>query len=126
MRIAFVVLLALHGFAHQAGFLAAWQLREFRHTSLETTLLSGRIDVGVAGIRTMGILWLVTGLTFMIAAGVGVWRRPDWWLALTAGVAGLSLALSVLGWPAARIGVVVNLAVLIVVGLAAAGLVRLA
>lgn len=111
LRIAFAVLLALHGFAHQVGFLASWQLREFRDAPLDTRLLAGRLDVGVAGTRVMGILWLVTGLAFMVAA-VAVWRRVEWWPELALGLAAFSLALSVLGWPDARIGVAANLAIL--------------
>lgn len=111
LRILFAVFLILHGIAHQVGFLAAWQLWEFKEAPLHTILLAGRIDVGLAGIRVIGILWLLTGLAFL-ACAVGVWRDLAWWPALTTGVVLVSLVMSVLGWPDARIGVGVNLVIL--------------
>lgn len=111
IRIAFASLLVLHGIAHGVGLAASWQLGEFRDAPLDTTLLGGRLDVGVAGTRAIGVLWLLTGLGFA-AAAVGVWRGAEWWIPVTAGVAAASLLLSVLGWPEARIGIPLNLAIL--------------
>lgn len=109
---AFAVFLALHGIAHGVGFAGSWQLGEFRDAPLDTTLLGGRLDVGLAGIRAMGILWLLTGLAFAVCA-VGVWRNLEWWPSGTTGVAIFSLVMSVMGWPEARIGVALNVAILI-------------
>lgn len=118
MRMAFAVFLLLHGIAHGVGFVGSWQLGEFRAAPLDTTLLGGRLDIGVAGIRAVGILWLVTGLAFAVCA-VGVWRSLEWWPSVTSGVVIFSLVMSVLGWPGARIGVALNLAIL--VGLVVSG-----
>lgn len=112
MRFAFAVFLVLHGIAHGVGFAGAWRLGEFRDAPLDTTLLAGRVDVGVTGIRAMGILWLLTGIVFAVA-GIGVWRSTEGWPLVTAGVAGFSLVMSVLGWPEARIGVALNVAILV-------------
>jgi len=118
-RIAFAVFLFLHGFAHQVGFLASWQVREFRDAPLDTTVLSRRLDVGIAGMRALGIGWLLTGLAFELAA-VAVWREWEGWPSYTAALAAVSLGLSALAWPKAWIGVFLNLAIL--VGLAVAAL----
>ena len=118
IRIAFAVFLVLHGIAHGVGFAAAWRLGEFGDAPLDTTLLAGRLDVGVAGIRAVGILWLLTGLAFVVAA-FGVWRKAGWGLAVTTAVAVVSLGMSILGLPEARIGVAINtliLAVLVFMG----------
>jgi len=112
LRIGFAVLLLLHGIAHGVGFAGSWQLGEFREAPLDTTLLAGRVDVGVVGIRAMGILWLLTGLAFAVAA-LGVWRSWEWWPPFTMGVVLLSLVMCILGWPAARIGVALNVAILV-------------
>lgn len=112
IRFAFAVFLVLHGIAHGVGFAGAWRLGEFRDAPLDTTLLAGRLDVGVAGMRAVGILWLLTGILFAVV-GVGVWRSAPWWPPLTAGVAAFSLVMSVLGWPEARIGVALNVAILV-------------
>ena len=111
IRIALAIFLVLHGIAHGVGFASSWRLGEFRDSPLETTLLAGRLDVGVFGIRVMGILWLVTGAAFVLAAA-GVWRDAAWWLPVTASVAVLSLAMSILGLPEARIGVVIDVLLL--------------
>jgi len=118
MRSLFAVFLVLHGIAHGVGFTGSWRLGPSRDAPLATTLLGGRLDVGVMGIRATGVVWLLTGLAFVVAA-VGVWRNADWWPALTMGVAVLSLVMSVLAWPEARIGVALNLVIL--VGLWASG-----
>lgn len=111
IRIAFAVFLVLHGIAHGVGFASAWRLGEFREAPLDTTLLAGRLDVGAAGIRVVGVLWLLTGAAFVVAA-VGVWRDAAWWLPVTASVAVVSLAISILGLPEARIGVVIEVLLL--------------
>lgn len=111
MRIALAVLFALHGIAHGVGFVASWDLAELEEMSYKTTLLAGRLDVGDLGIRAMGIVWLVAGLAFVVA-GLAAWTRQAWWPSLAVAAALFSLALCVLGWPDARIGVAVNLAIL--------------
>lgn len=111
IRIAFAVFLVLHGIAHGVGFASAWRLGEFRDAPPDTTLLAGRLDVGGSGMRVMGVLWLVTGAAFVLAAA-GVWRDAAWWLPVTASVAVVSLAMSILGLPEARIGVVIDVLIL--------------
>jgi len=117
-KILFAAFLVLHGVAHGVGFASAWRLGDFAGQPLDTTLLNGGVDVGVTGIRAMGVLWLLTGLTF-VAAGLGLATGRPWWAPLTAGVLAASLAMCVLAWPEARIGVAVNLVVL---GVLAVGL----
>ena len=119
IRIAFAIFLVLYGIAHGVGFAGSWQLGDFRDAPLDTTLLAGRIDVGVVGIRIVGTLWLLTGVSFVVAA-IGVGRNAGWWPVATAGAALVSLAMSILGLPEARIGVAIN--VLILAGLAFMGL----
>ena len=110
MRIAFAILLALHGFPHLVGFIVFWRLKELEEMPYKTTLLSGKIDVGHKGIRVMGILWLLAGLAF-VNCGVAVFLTQSYWFPLTASVTGCSLAFCILGWPDAKYGVFVNLAI---------------
>lgn len=112
MRIALAVLLALHGIAHLVGFLVPWRLVEPEDMVYETTLLAGRLDVGEAGIKALGVVWLLAAMAFLVAA-FGAWTARGWWVPLTAGLAALSLLLSVLHWPDARVGVLVNAAILL-------------
>jgi hypothetical protein len=111
MRIALAVLMVLHGIAHLPGFLVSWRLTKSAHLPYGTTLLAGRVDVGDAGIRAVGVLWLLAALAF-VAAAFATWTSRAGWLPLALGCALASLVLSVLALPASRIGVGVNVLVL--------------
>lgn len=52
-----------------------------------------------------------------LAAGLSVWRGQAWWPSLAIGVTLFSLVLCVLGWPDSRIGVAVNVAILVLLAL---------
>ena len=111
MRIALAVLMVLHGVAHLPGFVVPWKLARMEEMPYSTTLLAGRVDVGEAGIRAMGVLWLLTALAFA-AAAFGTWTARPGWLPLAVGCALVSLVLSVLALPLSRIGVGVNVVIL--------------
>jgi hypothetical protein len=110
VRIAFAIFLALHGLAHVVGFIVLWRLKEFEEMPYKTTLLSGKIDVGDRGIRIMGILWLLAALAF-VNCGIVVLLAQPYWVPLTASVTGASLVFCILGWPDAKIGVFINVAI---------------
>lgn len=112
MRIFLAVLFVLHGFAHLVGFAVPWRLIDADDVPDGTTLLAGHLDVGHAGIRAVGVVWLVVGLAF-VGTGIATWLSQGWWSAAAIWVAIASLALSVLGWPQARIGVVLNVVILL-------------
>ncbi len=111
MRIALGVFLLLHGFAHVVGFAVPWRLVREEQLPYKTTILAGRVDVGDTGIRVVGLLWLAAALAFA-ATGLAVIVSRPWAVGAVTWVAGASLVLSLLGWPDARIGVVVNAAIL--------------
>lgn len=115
LRLALAVFAALHGIAHFVGFAVPWRLLQAEEMPYATTLLGGRLDVGDTGIRIVGLVWLALGLAF-VGAGVVTGLDRSGWPRLVLLVAGASLVWSVLGWPAARIGVAVNLGLLAVVG----------
>jgi hypothetical protein len=111
MRIIVGLILLAHGFAHLVGFVVPWRLKAVPDAAYKTTLLAGKMDVGDAGIRAIGVLWLIAAILFA-GSGVGLVTLQPWWRAVTLAAAVFSLMLSVLGWPDSRIGVWVNLAVL--------------
>lgn len=113
MRIAIAIVMILHGIAHLPGFIVPWRIATFKDTPYKTTLLSGRVDVGDAGIRIIGALWLAVALAF-VAAGIAAIIDVQWWPVAAASTAFASLILSFLSLPEARIGVVVNIAMLAV------------
>jgi hypothetical protein len=117
MRFVLAFLLAAHGVAHLVGFISSWQLATLAELPYKTSVFSGRLDVGDAGIRMVGVLWLLAALAFLVAA-FAVAADTGWAIRFTRAVAIASLMLCVVGWPDARIGVVVNagLVVLLAMG----------
>lgn len=101
--------MALHGIAHVVGFVGSWQLGESSNIPYKTTLLNGKLDVGDVGIRVVGVFWLVTALAFAVASLGAIAERGSW-VPTALVIAIFSMALSLLEWPAARIGVFVNIA----------------
>jgi hypothetical protein len=71
-----------------------------------TTILGGVTDLGDAGARALGVVWLVVALAFVLLAGAVLagWNVRLWVFAMLA----LSSVLCVVGWPEARIGLIVN------------------
>ncbi len=116
MRILLAVLMGVHRIAHLPGFLASWQIGRVEGLVYKTTVLSGHLDLGHAGIRTVALLWLFASLGFLLAASGAILGR-SFWLPCAAIVATSSLVLSVLSWPDSRIGVAVNLVVLALLGI---------
>jgi hypothetical protein len=117
MRVILVLLLLAHGIAHLPGFLANWQLRSFPELPFRTTVFAGTFEVGPVGIKAIGAGWLLVAIAFGFAA-LGVLLRWGWWQPLAYGAVGASVLLSAAGWPEARLGLVANVlvVVLIVVG----------
>ncbi|HEU4697836.1 MAG TPA: hypothetical protein VFS40_01510 [Gemmatimonadales bacterium] len=111
MRIALAVLMLLHGLAHLPGVVGSWRLAPLEGMPYKTTLLAGHVDVGDAGMRVMGLVWLLTALGF-VASAAGAFADRSWWTSAAVALALVSLTVSALEWPAARIGVFVNLALL--------------
>ena len=66
-----------HGVAHLVGFAASWQLGSLRDMTYSTIILNGTIDVGDAGMRVMGVLWVAAAVAFAAAAvAVISWLVP--------------------------------------------------
>lgn len=111
MHIVIGLFLIAHGAAHLVGFLTYWRITSFEEMPYKTTLFADRVDVGDAGIRLVGGLWLLAALAFF-AAGLALIFSQAWWQSLTLYTAIFSLFLSLTGWPDARFGVLVNLLIL--------------
>lgn len=107
MRIALAVLMILHGIAHLPGFLVPWRLASPEGMQYKTTILAGRLDAGASGIRIIGVLWLLTAIGFVVA-GLAAIASYDLWRTLAVGVACISLLLSILSLPEAKIGAILN------------------
>jgi hypothetical protein len=112
MRLVLAIVLAAHGVAHLVGFVSLWQLAVLRELPYKTTVLAGRVNVGDGGARLFGAFWLLGALAFM-AAGAAVAAQASWALRFATATAVASLFLCAAGWPDARIGAGVNVALLV-------------
>jgi len=110
MRLALALFMALHAVAHLVGFFGAWRLAPQSFT-YATTVFAGRLDLGDAGIRTLGILWLLTAIAFWLVSVAAVIDR-QWWTSAAICVALVSCVLSLVQWPESRVGVLVNLLII--------------
>jgi hypothetical protein len=116
MRIVLAMVLAAHGLAHFVSFVEAWRLIPSGFP-YKTTILRGRVDLGDTGIRITGMLWLFVTIAFGVAA-IGCIANATWWVPVALGSAAASLLLSSTEWPEARVGVMIDFAVLGVLPLA--------
>lgn len=107
VRYALSALLAAHGVAHLVGFLVPWKLIAAPDMPFKTTLLAGRVDVGEAGIRVVGVLWLLTAVV-MVATALGLAVQARWAGSIVLPVLAVSLVLCLVELPHARIGLVLN------------------
>ena len=111
MRMLLAILMILHGVAHLPGFVNEWRLADLKGLPYRTTILGGRVDLGDAGIRVVGLLWLAAAVAFLVAGMAAAWSA-SWWMRAGAGVAVGSLLLNMVELPEARIGVAVNVLIL--------------
>jgi len=111
MQIILGLFFIAHGVAHLVGFVTYWKIASFEEMPYKTSVLFGKVEVGDVGIRIVGVFWLLTGLAFAVL-GVGVITLQPWWFPLIIYLAIFSLVMCVLGWPDARIGVLINVIIL--------------
>jgi hypothetical protein len=118
MRYMLAFFLLAHGVAHLVGFVSSWKLATLAELPYKTTVLSGRVDVGDAGIRVMGVLWLLAALAFLVAA-IAVATDAGWAVRFTLAGVIASLMLCLVGWPDARVGVAVNVGLVMLLAIGA-------
>jgi hypothetical protein len=114
MKSAIALFLFLHGLAHVVGFASAFRL--LPGIPYKTTVAGGRVDLGEAGIRELGSVWMILALGFA-AAAVGLLAHAPWTTSLLVLVTFGSLLLCAVNLPEAKIGLLLD--VLILIGMAA-------
>jgi hypothetical protein len=118
MRFVLAFFLLAHGVAHLVGFVSSWKLATLAELPYKTTVFSGRVDVGDAGIRVMGLLWLLAALAFLVAS-IAVATEAGWAVRFTLAAVIASLMLCLVGWPDARVGVAVNVGLVLLLAIGA-------
>jgi hypothetical protein len=117
LTIIAAVVLILHGLIHLIGTAVYVRRVEIKGLSYKTTLLGGRWDLGDAGIRVFGLLWILPAVGF-VAVALALFAGWMWWKPVLAGVALVSLALTTLDWSSAFMGAIVDIVILALVLLA--------
>ena len=100
MKIAFAVIVFLHGIIHLLGFIKGFKLADVDR-------LNGEIS------KTEGFFWFVALILFIGSAVLVFINADSWWLiALTAVV--ISQILIIRQWQDAKIGTIANIIILII------------
>lgn len=113
LRLVTALILSLHGLVHLLGMVVYLKLGTIPEFPYKTTLLDGRLDLGIGGIRLFGVLWAVVAAGFL---GAALALLLDWseWRVLLVLVTVSSLVLTGLDWTVAYAGIVVNVLILAV------------
>jgi hypothetical protein len=117
MRTLLALFIGLHATAHLVGFAGSWQLASPQDMPYKTTVLGGRLDLGDSGIRAVGVVWLLLAAAFLVAA-IGILGNAAWWIPATMTISVASLAVCIVQWPEARIGALINVALIGIFALA--------
>ena len=100
--------LLVHGVAHLVGFVVPWRIVTSPEIPYRTTLLG--VDIGPAGVRAVGIAWLLAAILF-VAVAASMLRHAAWPFEAVLTLVGVSVALCVLGLPESRPGLLANAAI---------------
>ena len=110
--------LALHGIAHAAGFTATWRIAATPDNPYTTTILNGTVDVSDGWIRLIGVLWLAAAAGLVVAA-IAIWTGDRRAVGGVVVATVFSLAMCLIGLPAAQIGAAIDVAILGIIAAAA-------
>ena len=110
MKVLAAIFLVLHGFAHLVGFVGAFGLG--KGVPHQTTVLAGKVDLGEPGIRAVGALWALVALAFA-AAAFGLFFGATWTSPFLLATTLASLALCAIHVPEAKIGLVIDVFILL-------------
>ncbi len=99
MRIALLLMLLLHGIIHFMGFAKAFHYGNVAQFAKEIS-------------KPMGLLWLLTGLLFIVSTGLNMMKRDTWpILAMIAVLVSQILIFTV--WRDAKFGTIANFIILL-------------
>jgi hypothetical protein len=111
IKIIAALILIAHGLIHLMGTIVYMKLGEIPGFNYKTTLLNGRWDLGVNGIRSFGALWIFPAVGFVVI-GIALLMNLSWWRSILVPVTLFSLILTDVDWSIAYAGLIVNIAIL--------------
>ena len=103
--------LIAHGLIHLMGTIVYMKLGEIPGFNYKTTLLNGRWDLGVNGMRSFGALWIFPAVGFVVI-GIALLMNLSWWRSILVPVTLFSLIITNVDWSVAYAGLIVNIAIL--------------
>jgi hypothetical protein len=103
--------LITHGFIHLIGTIVYMKLGAIQGFNYKTTLLGGRWDIGVNGMRSFGALWIFPAVGFIVI-GIALLMNLSWWQSMLVPVTLFSMVLTDMDWNVAYGGLIVNTAIL--------------
>jgi hypothetical protein len=104
-------LIGLHGVIHAVGFVVPWRGIADELGGYPTTVFFDSIDLGTAGMRLYGVLWLLVGAALVIA-GLALARHEDWSIPALAVASAVSLVMCVVSMPSSVFGLAADLVIL--------------
>lgn len=107
MRYALATLMVLHGLGHLPGFLIPWGLVESPAVAARTMLIESAFGAGPTVLKGLGLVWLVLGSAFAVAA-YGLAQGAAWWRPVTIKVGAASLIFCIFYLPDTAVGLLVN------------------
>jgi hypothetical protein len=111
MRGVLAAVLIVHGISHVVGFVVPWRLVTSADVPYRTTIAGGSIDLGPAGIKMIGLVWLVLAISFVMLA-IGLLARASWWFPAILYLVAVSAMFCALQWSDARVGLLANVTIL--------------
>ncbi|XLS30299.1 DUF6544 family protein [Flavobacteriaceae bacterium M23B6Z8] len=99
MRALLILIILIHGLVHFMGFTKAFRLADIDQLTKEIP-------------KPLGILWLLTGLLFVISA-ILYFIKKDFWSTLAIVAVVLSQLLIIIFWKDAKLGTIANVMILI-------------
>lgn len=100
MRIAFALLIIVHGLIHILGFVKAFNFADINQLSQSIS-------------KSMGMLWLFVSIFFLTSAVLYLLKK-DWWFLIAISAIAISQILIIIYWKDAKFGSIANVIMLIV------------
>jgi hypothetical protein len=111
LRIILAAVLTVHGLVHLIGFVVTWRITEVAGFSAETLATWGRVSLGDAGAKWIGIGWLLSALGLTLSA-IYIGQGAPVGLLLMCLSAALSSVLCIGAAPVANAGFVMDVILL--------------
>ncbi len=99
MKTILAVIITLHGFIHFMGYAKAFNLAEMNQLTQQIS-------------RPAGVIWLITGLLFVLVAVLFFFNKDWWWMPAMVAVI-LSHLLIIINWQDAKFGTIANAIILL-------------